>query len=506
MKELLESSIIKGFVFSAFDKFGPSPIYMFPEPVEDEEADIAKEENILRLTYRDYVQISIKNLGLLIGDRAFSDEDDLGELRYFAILPYPDFEFTSLTFFYFLKNLVSGELIASSFSILVDENSRSFLYNNINRLKPIIVKFANSIAPNIFKEGEFAPWEDIKPHFEIFLQELLDLEKKPFSSITSERKMKIIFAGLDDSGKTSFLLAVDRKYSKLIGLKPTRGVQVNSIQALGSTIFLWDLGGQTVFREKYLKKSQIYLYEADLIFYFIDIRNKKRFEESFQYLKDIFDRLNKFDQETSIIFVLSKADEDIIDTEIVKQNVDYVKSNITKITGIENPEIYLTSIFTIFSVLRAFSSGISTLSPNKELIDYNLEKFARNSGAYLSLLLNKEGLVLADYLTNSEYDFGDKQPIEGSSVEKYDLRNVFEITAPQFTMLYKIFSKFRDLEHEEAVFSISNAKVLFKKVYISSYEMYILFLLDSNDKIERVNANLPEFLNKTSALLLRYIS
>ena len=96
--------------------------------------------------------------------------------------------------------------------------------------------------------------------------------------------MKILFAGLDDSGKTSFLLSVDRKYSKLIGLKPTTGASIKSIEALGATIFLWDLGGQLTFRKKYINRAEIYLYEADLLFYFIDIRNKIRFDESIEYL------------------------------------------------------------------------------------------------------------------------------------------------------------------------------------------------------------------------------
>ena len=83
--------------------------------------------------------------------------------------------------------------------------------------------------------------------------------------------MKILMCGLDDAGKTSFLLSVDRKYSKLIGLKPTLGAEVSSIEAFGSSIFLWDLGGQQSSREKYINKAQIYLYETDLLFFFIEV-------------------------------------------------------------------------------------------------------------------------------------------------------------------------------------------------------------------------------------------
>ncbi|GAH24993.1 unnamed protein product, partial [marine sediment metagenome] len=36
MDKLIESSIVKGLVFCAYDKLGPQPIYMFPQPLEVE--------------------------------------------------------------------------------------------------------------------------------------------------------------------------------------------------------------------------------------------------------------------------------------------------------------------------------------------------------------------------------------------------------------------------------------------------------------------------------------
>ena len=34
MEELLKSSIVRGILFSAYDKLGPEPIYMFPKSNE----------------------------------------------------------------------------------------------------------------------------------------------------------------------------------------------------------------------------------------------------------------------------------------------------------------------------------------------------------------------------------------------------------------------------------------------------------------------------------------
>ena len=95
----------------------------------------------------------------------------------------------------------------------------------------------------------------------------------------------------------------------------------------------------------------------------------------------------------------------------------------------------MTSIFQIFTILRAFSSGISKLSPNREIINYNLKTFSMKTNVYLTLLLSTDGLVLADFYSSEA-----KKLIE---IPKTELMNVFEITAPQFAIIYKIFSKLK---------------------------------------------------------------
>jgi len=83
---------------------------------------------------------------------------------------------------------------------------------------------------------------------------------------------------------------------------------------------------------------------------------------------------------------------------------------------------------------------------------------------------------------------------------------VFEITAPQFAMLYKIFSKFKALQKNEALFKIANSVILIKKIVISDYDMFALYLIDDEKKKDRINELLPDFINRTKDLLLRFIS
>ena len=499
-----ESEVIKGLLFSTHDKYGPQPKFVFPKEVSDQEAEELKKQNIQKLTFRDYMQISIKNISLFITDLTFSDyEENSQDIPHFGIIPFPDFKLTSLTFFNYMKIEKSEEPLASSFSVLVDENKRNYLYHNLERLKPIILSFCTQLEQEISIEHKTR--EELIPIFKELLQKLIDIEKKPYTSITSKRKMKILFAGLDDSGKTSFLLSVNKKYSKLIGLKPTLGAEIKSIEALGSSILVWDLGGQLAYREKYMNKAHIYLYDADLIFYFIDIKNRKRFQESFDYLQTLKLNLKQFKQKSPFVYILSKGDKDIIGSREIKNNLNHIKSKLIEITSDLKTEIYITSIFSIFSILRAFSSGISKLNPNREIINLNLKNFSNRVGVYLSLILNNEGLTLADFYSPKAFSL---LGLKASHVlgDKENLRNIFEVTGPQFAILYKIFSQFQALQKEEARFNISKSIILLKKFQINDSIMFILFLLDKEIKKEKINELLPDFLNRTGDLLVRYIS
>ncbi|GAG71293.1 unnamed protein product, partial [marine sediment metagenome] len=61
-------------------------------------------------------------------------------------------------------------------------------------------------------------------------------------------------------------------------------------------------------------------------------------------------------------------------------------------------------------------------------------------------------------------------------------------------------------EKEEAIFRVSDAVILLKRLEIVKYELYILFLIDDESKKDIINQNLQDFLNRTQDLLLRYIS
>lgn len=160
MEKLLESSIIKALVLSANTKKGPQPIYTFPEEIDEDNLAKSTEKSGIKLTFRDYSQISIKNLSLFINTKEIKDKKEIQEYQCYGILPYPDFGLASLTYFRLIQNKFIDEPIPLALSILVNENEINYLYNNINRIKEIILKLSKILENELFDNDDFKSRKD----------------------------------------------------------------------------------------------------------------------------------------------------------------------------------------------------------------------------------------------------------------------------------------------------------------------------------------------------------
>ncbi|MHA1707419.1 MAG: ADP-ribosylation factor-like protein [Promethearchaeota archaeon] len=499
MSELKKSSIFKCILLSVYDNFGPRPLYMFPKPVNESENlddDNKQDEKLFTsFTLRDYTQISIKNLSFLIRDAIELKNDDTSHYDYFGIIPQPDYHCVALTYFHFIKLKNQEVRIPMTFSVLVDENQRNFIHENIEALKLLLKKFIQDLKEEMV--GNFKAQDEVKGLFEIFIGKLIELEKISSPIISFNKRLKVLFVGLDDSGKTSFLLTLNKKFSRLMRIKPTKAAKIHSLTIMGSKIFLWDLAGQETLRVRYLDKDQIYLYESDLVFFFIDVRNRDRFNESIDYICKIKKSLKKFKQNTPIIYILSKTDPDIINSKEIIENVKKIKKRLLVDVEEKNPEIHLTSVFQPFTIMRAFSSGLAKLSPNKELLDHNLEIFSKKVGSYLTVIINSEGIIMGE--------FSSPKALSLTKINhKENLLSAFELTAAQFTILYQLFSKYNTLPQEETLFKVGNSNILFKKLEIKRFSLYALFLIDNEDKRKIINENIKNLINIVDNLVLKH--
>ena len=177
-------------------------------------------------------------------------------------------------------------------------------------------------------------------------------------------RQKVIVVGLDNAGKTAILNKFGGKLGieDLATLTPTKGVDRRNIQMENSDIelFIWDMGGQKQYRDKYLTQPEQYFLEIDLLIYVIDIQDPERYAESFEYFEEILKALKMLEEDPFIMVYIHKHDPDLRRNPEIELSVELLKDNLNQLLtqyGFDF-EAYLTSIYSLISNEPEFSKYI----------------------------------------------------------------------------------------------------------------------------------------------------
>ena len=104
------------------------------------------------------------------------------------------------------------------------------------------------------------------------------------SNSSKAETFKIIFAGLDNAGKTSIIKTLLREVAKIAIIKATKGVQRREYEFLGIKIGEWDLGGHQRYRDTYMEQADFIFGGTEICIYVIDVQDKQRIPKSLKYL------------------------------------------------------------------------------------------------------------------------------------------------------------------------------------------------------------------------------
>ena len=466
-----KNSIIKSIVLSLFDDDGPTPKIYWPTTMDESSR----------------LLIAMKTISLLMGDSVYQNGTSSDSVNYFGILPFPDLKLNGLTYFFLILDPTArGNAKAATITVLINEDDRVFFYENMKYLRVIIDKSASKVQLAKTLEENQTIMDDLKEELFIFTSEIKD----PFSL---KRQIKILMTGLDRAGKTSFLHAVKRRYSEIIKTLPTKGVarsEEKIFEEQNSKITLWDLGGQKKYRDRFIEQKKVYLYNVDLLFYFIDIQDSERITEAIELFGTVIKSLIELEEFPPIVICLSKYDPDIKNAKDIKKNIKTVNENIKKISERFFVKIFQTSIFDHWSLISAYSYGLSQLSPNRELFQNQLKHFAKKISSDAILLLNENGIILSNF---SKPGISEK---------------VFEISAPHFQTLYKTFKEFKILKQDFLISSgitSESKKIIFKKIPVEKYNLYLLLFMEKELNIDKIDKNLPKLSKNLNELIQTYI-
>ncbi len=466
-----KSEIVKAIVLSLFDDDGPTPKVYWPE-------DMDESSRLL---------IAMKTISLLMGDSVYQDGTTTEGINYFGILPFPDLKLNGLTYFFLIYDpMARGNAKAATITILIDEEDKGFFYENMKYLRVIIDNSASKIQTS----KSFDEDQDIMTELK---DELFDFTKEIRDPFSFKKQIKILFAGLDQAGKSSFLLAVKKRYSEIIKSLPTKGIARSDekiFEEQNSQISIWDLGGQQKYREKFLEERKIYLYNVDVMFFLIDIQDSSRIEESLELYRTILPSLSELNENPPIIVCFNKYDPDLKKSKDINNLTKKLHQKIVSISNNFIVKIYNTSIFDQWSLISAYSAGLALLSPNRELFENLLKNLSKRIHSDAILLLNENGIILSNYA---------KEEISGK---------VFEISAPHFQTLYKTFKEFKLLDEDLLVSSgiTSEAKnIVFKRILAGKYSLYLLLLIKNDANFEKIEKYLEKFSKDMEDLIKTYI-
>lgn len=219
--------------------------------------------------------------------------------------------------------------------------------------------------------------------------------KSKLNNMTSKKMLKVLFAGLHNSGKTTILLALQKKYSQISSLKPTRGVERTGFDVLGLDLKVWDLGGQEEFLKKYFEKKEEYFSQTDVLFYVIDILDSRKYYESLTYFLKIIEVFKTHGVMPKIVVFIHKIDPDIQNDNIITENMQKIHLLFTP----EDVEIafFNTTIYNEWSIIQGFSYGLTSLSKKKASLETQLKEFARQTNSFFILLMDKNRVMIGIY-------------------------------------------------------------------------------------------------------------
>ena len=293
---------------------------------------------------------------------------------------------------------------------------------------------------------------------------------------------KILFCGLENGGKTSILLMLDKRFSLLPTVKPTikvkRTFHTNSL--LGTSIVRWDLGGQKIYRKIYLGDKSKYFTDMQSIFYVIDIQAPEKFEESLIFLKDITDIITDSHPDNfQLLLLLHKYDPDIKNDKTILKHIEYLQNRISSIIKDLKFTIFKTSIYDKASLLKAFSDGVFYATHKSKMFETLLKDYMSKTYNSSMLLLDQNCFIIASRSTNEYYQkiceaIAPRLTQALEKLEEWDINTIDIVTNVEFPEKQSEFQKegiifLRKLDINNKRFYMI-ALCLNKKVKIKAYE------------------------------------
>lgn len=209
--------------------------------------------------------------------------------------------------------------------------------------------------------------------------------------------IKLVIAGLDNAGKTSFLIALRHKYDfyeRVSKLKPTIKIDYSSLNFIDKLISFWDMGGQQKYRQIYIK-NPIYFEETNYLYFIIDMQDELKIEASVKYLHELLDIYRELEYKNEVIICFNKWDPKYKKNEEFIERAEMIKVLIKSQNTDFEFKFFKTSFYDIASLSKALSFSLSKLL-NLETLNAKLKNFIEEFESNYAILYTNSGLIISD--------------------------------------------------------------------------------------------------------------
>jgi len=297
---------------------------------------------------------------------------------------------------------------------------------------------------------------------------------------------------LDNGGKTTILLLLNKKFSLLSSVKPSIKAQITSFSILGFKISSWDLGGQKNYRESYLNNKEKFFSKIHSLFFVIDIQKKDKFYEALMYLEELVDIVLELNPNfPQFVILFHKYDPDIKNKREIIENIDFLETKIKKFNKNINFSFYKTSIYDEPTLLTAFSEGAISITQKSKLMQSLLKEYTKKTFSSAAIILDEHSFIIASRATKEYYEQICKSiatylAYTMEKLENWDVEPLDIITNIQFP-----YEKNNELR--EGI-------IFFKKFNFNGEKLYLIVLC-LNKKIKDTSYNyLPRLANNLKNL------
>jgi hypothetical protein len=303
-------------------------------------------------------------------------------------------------------------------------------------------------------------------------------------SETETSAKKIVFTGLDNSGKTSIISALESARYIRMDTKPTTFIERTSFKFLDYDIVSHDLGGQKKYLIKYLKTPDKFFDNTDICIFVIDIQDIGRLGEVLEYTNDLLYQFEAMGLKPKIYFFIHKAEKVLLEGDLEgAQRIELLKSKITEIdSGRNQLQFRTTTIYDPWTITTAFSDIFQDLYPKDVLVNKIMEEFATRLNADAIVLLDRRIITVASFERDEKY------------------KSLIQFCAPYIFTFSNSLGRFQGVEKSHLKVELDNYEFVFtenKEVEPKTF----LFLLGKKGQIPpldtisaEISAILPELL------------